>query len=146
MAEFTIETADHLRRAFGGLVRSTQRREGRPAGHIETLGFLLREGPQTIAQLARLRRVRHQSMSSTVVELEALGLVTRVRDPRDGRSVLIELTPAGSEMVEESRTSRSSSILRAAETALTAEELRILARTPAILDKLRDAMADGTAP
>lgn len=141
MSEFTLETADRLRRAVGDMVRTIQQGEDLPGGLIETLGFLVREGPQSIAELARLRRIRHQSMSSAVAGLEAQGLVVRSPDPADGRSVIIVVTEAGTAMVQQSRDTRSSAIQRAAESALTAEELATLARTAEIFDKVRIAMA-----
>ena len=141
MSELTLEAADRLRRAVGDMVRTIQQGEDLPGGLIETLGFLVREGPQSIAALARLRRIRHQSMSSAVADLEAQGLVVRSPDPADGRSVIIVVTEAGTAMVQESRDTRSSAIQRAAESALTAEELTTLARTAEIFDKVRVAMA-----
>jgi len=141
MSEFTLESADRLRRAVGDMVRTIQQREDLPDGLIQTLGFLLREGPQSIAQLARLRRIRHQSMSAAVAELEGKGLVVRSPDPADGRSLIIVLTDAGAALVQQSRDDRSSAILRAAESALTPDELATLARTAELFDKVRVAMA-----
>ena len=141
MSEFTLESADRLRRAVGDMVRTIQQREDLPDGLIQTLGFLLREGPQSIAQLARLRRIRHQSMSAAVAELEGKGLVVRSPDPADGRSLIIVLTDAGAALVQQSRDDRSSAILRAAESALTPDELATLARTADLFDKVRVAMA-----
>jgi len=141
MSEFTLESADRLRRSVGDMVRTIQQGEGLPGGLIETLGFLLREGPQSIAQLARLRRIRHQSMSSAVADLEARHLVVRSPDPADGRSVIVVLTDEGAAMVEKSRADRSTAILRAAESSLTADELAALSRTAEIFDKVRIALA-----
>jgi DNA-binding MarR family transcriptional regulator len=140
MTELTIDSADHLRRAIGDLVRAVQASETRPGGQIETLGFLSREGALSIAQLARRRRVRHQSLSGTVADLETQGLVTRSPDPVDGRGVLIELTEAGSAVIDESRTRRSTMVLDAAEHGLTVDERAALAQTADLLDKLRVAL------
>jgi DNA-binding MarR family transcriptional regulator len=136
MTVFTIESADRLRRAIGDSVRAIQRTENTPAGQLEALGFLSRDGAQTVAQLARLRRVRHQSMSGTVAELEAQGLVSRTSDPVDGRSILVRLTDAGSAVIDESRLRRSGMILRAAEHTLTDDERATLALTADLLTKL----------
>lgn len=140
MAAFSIESADDLRRAVGELVRAVRLTEDVPEGQVETLGFLVRDGAQSIASLARQRRIRHQSMSATIAELEARGFVIRSSDPADARGVLIELTSAGSAMILESRRRRSSLILRAAERALTDEERLILAGTPELFDKLIGAL------
>lgn len=140
MTDFTIESADRLRRSIGDIVRAMQQLENAPNGQIETLGFLRRDGRQSIASLARRRRVKHQSMSGAIVELESQGLVVRTPDPLDGRGVLIDLTEAGSAMVDESRTRRSAIVLRVAERTLTQSEQDALAGTAALLDKLRDGL------
>lgn len=141
MTEITIETADRFRRAVGDFVRAIQQTEDAPGGQIETLGFLVRGGAQSVAQLARHRRVRHQSMRETVSELEAQGMVVKSPDPADGRGVLVTVTDAGSAVIDVSRVRRSSGIVRAAASALTDDERATLARTAEILDKLRDAIA-----
>src|SRR4051812_29755226 len=140
MAEFTIDAADRLRRTVGDLSRTIRRIEGTPGGHLETLGLLDREGAQSIAQLARSRRIRHQSMSSTVAELEAQGLVTRSPDPADKRGVLIRLTDAGSAMVDESRRTRSTLLFDAASRVLTKQEREQLAGSAELLERLRTAL------
>lgn len=143
--EFTLEDANELRRAIGESVRAVRRTETTPDGQIETLGFLVRDGAHSIAALARLRRVRHQTMSATVAELEARGLVVRRPDPEDARGVLVALTESGVAMIAESRQRRSSRVLEAAERALTAEERAVLARAAGVLDKLSAALREDVA-
>jgi DNA-binding MarR family transcriptional regulator len=137
---FTLDDANELRRAIGESVRAIRRSETTPEGQIEALGFLARDGATSIATLARLRRVRHQTMSATVADLEAQGLVARAADPSDARGVLVSLTPTGTAMIAESRVRRSARILAAAEAALTPEERAVLARAAAALDKLTAAL------
>lgn len=140
--EFTLDDANELRRAIGESVRAIRRSEPTPEGQIEALGFLARDGAHSIAALARLRRVRHQSMSATVAELEAQGLVERSPDPADARGVRVELTQAGAAMIAESRVRRSTRILEAANAVLTPEERRTLAAASVALDKLTAALHD----
>lgn len=137
---FGLDDANELRRAIGESVRAIRRSETTPEGQIEVLGFLARDGAYSIAALARLRRVRHQSMRVTVADLEALGLVERAPDPADARGVLVTLTEAGRAMIDESRTRRSTRILTAAESALTPAEREVLARAAGVLDKLTAAL------
>lgn len=138
--DFTQEDAEALRASIGDAVRAIRRSENLPEGQIETLGHLVRDGAGSIAALARLRRVRHQSMRVTVAELEAQGLVQRSPDPRDRRGVLIEPTSVGTRMIDELRRRRSNAILTAAEAVLSADERAVLARTVGILNKLTSAM------
>lgn len=140
MTDFTLDSADRFRRAVGDLVRAVRATEDAPEGQLETLGFLVRDGAQSIADLARRRRIRHQSMSSTVADLEARGWVTRSADPRDKRSVVVTVSAAGTAIIEESRRSRSNAILRAAEQTFTRDELALLARAPELFDKLGAAI------
>lgn len=72
-----------------------------PAPQITALLALLRRGEQTTSGLAAAERMRPQSMAHTVGELERNGLVTRRRDPADGRRRLLSLTPAGEAAINE---------------------------------------------
>lgn len=55
----------------------------------------LERGPATIGDIAREMRFSHQAASTLVNQLEGAGLARRVRNPNDGRSRLVELTPEG---------------------------------------------------
>jgi DNA-binding MarR family transcriptional regulator len=52
-------------------------------------------GGRTIETLAGGLRLSHSRTVRVVDRLEERGLARRARDPRDGRSVLVHLTPAG---------------------------------------------------
>jgi DNA-binding MarR family transcriptional regulator len=56
---------------------------------------LAKEGPATIADLARAESMKPQSMGTTVAALEEMGMVERRPHPTDGRQVNIELTAKG---------------------------------------------------
>jgi DNA-binding MarR family transcriptional regulator len=62
------------------------------------MGRLAKEGPATIADLARAESVRPQSMGATISSLEERGLLERKPHPTDGRQVNIDLTPTGAAM------------------------------------------------
>jgi DNA-binding MarR family transcriptional regulator len=137
---FTLDDADALRRAIGDSVRAVRSTESTPAGQLEALGFLTRDGAHSIAALARLRRVRHQTMRVTVAELEAQGLVMRAPDPSDARGVLVSATAAGVAVIAESRANRSARVRAAAERALTSEERSTLVDAAGVLAKLTAAL------
>ncbi len=90
------ELAAELRQSIGRLVRAA-RREGDslPPAHSATLGFLGREGPMTIAELARRRGVKHQGQSRTVGELTNQEYVERTASETDRRASVIRITDAG---------------------------------------------------
>ncbi len=131
------DIAERLRLSIGRFTRVVRAlSDTMPQTQAAALGALDREGPQTIARLAAGRGVKHQGMSRTVAELEALGRVARSQNPDDGRAFLIALTPQGREALELDRQARRNWIAEAIETQLNAEERRILYALPEVLDRL----------
>jgi DNA-binding MarR family transcriptional regulator len=59
------------------------------------MGRLDKEGPSTIADLARAESMKPQSMGTTIGSLEEMGMVERKPHPTDGRQVHIALTAKG---------------------------------------------------
>ncbi|MEN3282739.1 MAG: hypothetical protein V7607_3879 [Solirubrobacteraceae bacterium] len=105
--------ASELRLIVGRLIRR-MRAEGRfPLAHGAVLGRLDRGGATTVSALAAAERVRPQSMSQTVSELEADGLVSRRPDPTDRRQLLVELTEAGHATLAAERRQREGWLARA---------------------------------
>lgn len=98
------------------------------------LGRLDRCGPQSIGQLASAERVRPQSMSQTLAELEAEGLVERSADENDGRRTMIALTGDGRTALSDDRALRdgwlslSIATLSPAEQALLGDAVELLER------------------
>ena len=68
--------------------------EGLTRAHANVIPFVPPEGIQ-IGELARLAKVRKQSMAQSVELLVASGHVTRGPDPNDGRASLVFLTDKG---------------------------------------------------
>lgn len=60
-----------------------------------TLRDLYFKGQRSMSQLAALLGVRLSTMTGVVDQLETKGLVTRVDDPDDRRSLRVQLTPEG---------------------------------------------------
>jgi DNA-binding MarR family transcriptional regulator len=99
MAHKNLETeASDLIQAIGLLVRRV-----RAAAASQKLSLtesavmarLARNGPATIANLARAESMKPQSMGTTIAALEEMGLVERKPHPTDGRQVNIQLTDKG---------------------------------------------------
>jgi DNA-binding MarR family transcriptional regulator len=61
---------------------------------------LLLEQPVRPSELARLTGLRPTTLSNYLRRFEASGIVTRRRDPDDGRASLLELTAEGKERTE----------------------------------------------
>jgi DNA-binding MarR family transcriptional regulator len=130
--------ASELRLIVGRLVRR-MRAEGRlPLAQIAVLGRLERGGPATVSALATAERVRPQSMSQTVGELEADGLVTRRPDPTDRRQLLVEVTAAGHATLADERRHREGWLARAIAEDLSPAERRALEAALEPLRRLAD--------
>jgi DNA-binding MarR family transcriptional regulator len=87
--------------AIGLLVRRVRAAAGSHELSLTELAVMARldkDGPATIAELARAESVRPQSMGSIVAALEEMALVERKPHPTDGRQVNIVLTAKGSAM------------------------------------------------
>lgn len=85
--------------------------EKRLAGHVTRHGltppqfFVLktlieRGGSCAIGQIAREHHLSRATMTGLVKRLESVELVRRRRNPDDGRSISVELTPAGRQRFE----------------------------------------------
>jgi len=117
------------------------RPSGTTALQYTALTVLARRDGLTSAELARNAFVTPQSMGDLVTALERRDLVSRHRDPRHGRRLLISLTPAGQELL-----TRVEAQVRALEERmladLTADERADLRD---YLNRCRSALADGPA-
>src|ERR1700759_5116658 len=66
---------------------------------ISAIYTLSRCGPMTPSELAASERVRPPSMTRVIAALEESGWVLRRDHPTDGRQSIIELPPAGGELL-----------------------------------------------
>ncbi|MHB8234779.1 MAG: MarR family winged helix-turn-helix transcriptional regulator [Solirubrobacteraceae bacterium] len=137
----TVDTtmlASRLRLAMGHLVRRMRAEHRFPLTQGSVLGRLDREGRKSIGDLATLERVRPQSMTQTIADLESEGLIERSPDPSDGRRTLVELTERGLKTLQEDRRHREGWLARTIADDLTPREQRLLADTLPLLERLAD--------
>jgi DNA-binding MarR family transcriptional regulator len=135
----TSPLSQELRETVGRLVRRLRAERGRlPVGQAAVLARLDREGPASTSDLAAAERMRPQSMAETVRELEAAGLVSRRPDPGDGRRALVELTPAGLEILLATRAEREGWLTEVLDREFTTAERRKLREGLALLRRLAD--------
>ena len=73
---------------------------------LAALGTLNRCGDLTVGELAGIEKVKPPSMTRTINSLAEAGLVTRQAHPTDGRQVLVGLTPAARQVLDEDRRRR----------------------------------------
>lgn len=131
------ELAAELRQSIGRLVRAA-RREGDslPPAHSATLGFLGREGPMTIAELARRRGVKHQGQSRTVAELTNQEYVERAASETDRRASVIRITDVGRAALQQDMDGRADWLATAMRAELDDDERALLARLPDVFERL----------
>ncbi|MFE7637033.1 MarR family winged helix-turn-helix transcriptional regulator [Kitasatospora sp. NPDC057518] len=131
----TLELAADLRSALGSLVRSLRDSDELPQNQAAVLGLLVRdERSCTVAELAALQRVRHQSMARTVALMTEAGLVLQQPHPTDGRKLLVTATGAGRTALLDQRARREHRIATAIESRLDPAERE---RLRAAVDLLR---------
>ncbi|HEU4319237.1 MAG TPA: MarR family transcriptional regulator [Acidimicrobiia bacterium] len=70
-------------------------------GDLETLTELDLVGPLTPSQLAEDLLLTSGGMTVRLNRLQAAGLIERQPNPRDGRGVLVRLTPAGEDLARD---------------------------------------------
>lgn len=104
------------------------------------LGDLDREGPLTPGELAARRRVRQQSMTTTLDQLATDGYVTRAPHPDDGRKTLVQLSEFGAAKLTDERRRRSAHLAAAIATALTPDEQAALADALPLLKRVAGAI------
>jgi DNA-binding MarR family transcriptional regulator len=101
--------ADRLHSAAIHLLRqvaSVDARSGLSAARLSALSVVVYRGPLTMSELARAEQVSNATITSTVTGLEAAGLVRRTRPAGDGRSVRVEATGAGRQLLTTAREAR----------------------------------------
>jgi DNA-binding MarR family transcriptional regulator len=135
----TARVASDLRVVLGQLIRRLRAEHRFPLSHGAVLGRVDRDGPQSVSDLATKERVRHQSMTQTVKDLESDGYVERRPDPDDRRRAVVGLTDDGRATLELDRRHREGWLAGALEERLSADERRVIQEAVEILRRLTDA-------
>jgi DNA-binding MarR family transcriptional regulator len=75
--------------------------EGISPRDYAVLRFLLESGPATVGEVQTYLHKSPSTTSTLIAQLEEAGYVSRTRSQKDNRVVVVELTPAGQEIAEE---------------------------------------------
>jgi DNA-binding MarR family transcriptional regulator len=136
------DLAVRLRLAIARTARRLRQEAGEELSPSQTaaLATIDRHGPLTPSELAVRERIQRPTVTRIIARLEARGLVQRARDPQDGRSSLVALTPAGRELLARGRTRKDAYLARRLR-ELDAEERATLQRAAAILERLLEEEA-----
>jgi DNA-binding MarR family transcriptional regulator len=122
------------------IVRTARRLRQEAASELSpsqsaALATIDRHGPLTPSELALRERIKRPTATRVIAWLEEAGLVDRTRDPQDGRSSLVTLSPAGRELLAWTRTRKDAYLARRLR-ELAPEERATLDRAAAILERV----------
>src|SRR5262245_7985453 len=131
------DLAVRLRLAIARTARRLRQQAGEELSPSQAaaLATIDRHGPLTPSELAARERIKRPTATRVIARLEESGLVDRTRDPEDGRSSLVAVTPAGRELLDRVRTRKDAYLSRRLR-ELTPDERATLDRAAAILERL----------
>jgi DNA-binding MarR family transcriptional regulator len=138
--------ATELRESMMAVTRQMRRHRpdhGLTLSQMELIGEISRTGVTTPVQLANRLHVRVQSLTDSINELLSRDLIARRPDETDRRKQLIELTDAGTALLEADRAERDDWLHATMRDNLTPLEFDLLMLLAPVLRKL--AYADAKA-
>jgi DNA-binding MarR family transcriptional regulator len=137
--QFSPTAVDDLAEVIVALGSITSPRTGLSRTAAATLTRLQRSGPARLTDLAAAEGVTQPSMSTLAARLVDQGLLRRGSDPQDARAVVLDLTPAGENLLAQRRADRAERLTRALAELTPADASRIADALPA-LAHLADAL------
>ncbi|RRH88591.1 MarR family transcriptional regulator [Variovorax beijingensis] len=145
-----LQCAVRLRTAVSQFSRQLRSGAAAPDGpsvaKLSVLGQLHRHGPCTPTALAGHERVKLQSLTRLLAELEAEGWIGRAPHATDGRQWLLSLTPEGLRRLKALMRSREAALARAIGATLSGEQRALLLQACGLLDRIAGALEDGGEP
>ncbi|MCW2562236.1 MAG: hypothetical protein QOD59_4563 [Mycobacterium sp.] len=138
--------ATELRESMMAVTRQMRRHRpdnGLTLSQMQLLGEISRTGVTTPAELGTLLHVRVQSLTDSINELVSRDLIARRPDETDRRRQLIEITSAGTALLEADRAERDAWLHATMRDNLTALEFDLLMLVAPVLRKL--AYTEATA-
>jgi DNA-binding MarR family transcriptional regulator len=142
-------TAVRLRVALSALTRQlryTAPPDGIGSARLGVLGALYLRGPMTPTELAAHERVKLQTLTRLLAELEADGWVAREPDSQDGRRTVLSLTRSGIRELTADVQRREASLAAAIEAALTPAQQANLLKACEALDAVTVALGGAVEP
>ena len=139
------QCASRLRTSVSLLSRRLRNGSASPDGpsmaKLSVLGVLYRQGPCTPTALAAQERVRLQSLTRLLAELEAEGWVGRAPHVTDGRQSVLSLTADGTRRLKAIMRSRETALADVIATRLDAEQRALLVQACGLIDDIAAALA-----
>jgi DNA-binding MarR family transcriptional regulator len=114
---------------------------GLTPSQASVLGLIVARGPLTLTDLGDLENLNPTMLSRVISRLAAMGLIVRVPDPADLRSVSVLSTPEGKRVDQEIKARRAAAVSRCIELLPGARVSALTAALPA-LEQLADTMRE----
>jgi DNA-binding MarR family transcriptional regulator len=114
--------------------------DGISVAKLSVLGQLHRLGPLTPSELARRERVKLQSLTRLLAELEADGWLSREVHEGDRRQSVLTLTPLGVKALTADVQRREASLVAAIGAVLSETEQVQLLRACALIDRVAESV------
>ncbi len=127
--------APRLRLAITRMARRLRQEAGTNLGpsQVAALATIERHGPLSPSELAERERIKRPTATRIVANLDAAGLVERVRDPADGRSSILSATAEARALLRRLRARKTAYLARRLD-ELDAEDRRTLERATELLE------------
>lgn len=133
----TSALADRLRVSVGRLARRLRQQSlgGLTPSQGSVLATLDRNGPMMMSQLAEQEAITKPSATGIVGRLIDKDFVEKRQHPADGRSSIVAITAAGSQLLEQRRRERTAYLASRVDT-LGAEDRAVLGRAVEIFEEM----------
>lgn len=134
--------AIRLRRVISRLARelnASSTGAGLTPSQASVLALIVAHGPLGVAELGQLEGLNPTMLSRVISRLTAMGMIDRVRDPGDLRSVSVVSTHAGRAVHEQIKARRAAAVSRCLE-MLPEAHVKALADALPALEELAETM------
>ena len=143
------DTANQLYRSALRLfrvLRATRPAKGLTLSKAGVLGYLHRDGMTTSTELAAYLRVKPQSLTRLLADLEERKLILSRSNGEDRRENLLEITEAGAQLLVEEIQGQRMKLAEAIEEELTPAEKELLRIAAGLMDRVAEKTEMQTAP
>lgn len=140
-----LHAAVRLRATVSGLTRHLRSRataDSPGSAKLSALAQLYRLGPLTPTQLALRERVKVQTLTRLLAELERDGYAERRPHGCDARQSVLSLTASGARLLTDEVHRREASLASALDSQLSAPERQQLLAACDLIDRLADSLAE----
>ncbi len=135
----TIDTATQLHRSSLRLlrmVRALPAEKGFSIAKLSVLTQLYQEGVTTATGLANYLRIRPQSVTRMLADLEQDKYIKRRPNDADRRQTLIEITPSGTKLLLKEGRGQQEKLAQIIATSMTPSEQEMLRLAAKLMDQL----------